>query len=684
MIRATLSFAFVSFAFVALEYGCGGDVVVTSDDADASSVAEGGGGDATLDDGAGGDASGRDATSDATSDGATSGDAGDGAPITDGASTDSDSGEGADTGDGNDGAPEGGGPPCSPPQSACATQDGGAPSGLCKGGVCVPCTDPSDDTACSAAYDDGSSTGYICKAGACVPGTCHTSADCDGGLCGVTQANSCGPCATDSQCQKDPSYPNDICNVGTGQCVSAACEPSRSFCTANPADICCLGACLAGNCCDDSDCPALTPACDKAFSWDLAGKCDACVLQPASPTRVYVDPINGVDAPGKGSGTALSGLHGRCAVKTVTYALAELGSNPAPGSEILIIGGPVSEASGETFPIVIPSNVLLDTANNGAPYSSIEVPPGEDGIVLAGDGIVIENLLIDGQGNTAARGIVVTGGSTKTNQMGSITVQDFAGPAIEVSGSGAADIWFGTTLTGNGSAGSAAGGLVVRDNGYANVGASSGELIAISDNTGAGIVVQDDASLLMTGLPSTGGSSSIEVNGNTGDGILFAPATSTAGAPVPQSSITGIVVSQSGGNGLVIQGGANVKVRKSYVLGNGGSGIDVVTNPGGCHGQAGCNDSDISAIDLGQETGPDWGLNTLQDGKMPNDDVGICLSLDAPAPGSLHAAGNIFSSSVNCSTSTATLGKNQCQAGSKQAVGVATTPNTIDTATCTN
>ena len=65
--------------------------------------------------------------------------------------------------------------------------------------------------------------GHICFQGICQPGNCHgTSADCSGALtgylCGAQSANTCGACATDSQCQADSTYGSaTICNTTTGQ-----------------------------------------------------------------------------------------------------------------------------------------------------------------------------------------------------------------------------------------------------------------------------------------------------------------------------------------------------------------------------------------------------------------------------------------------------------------------------------
>ena len=144
--------------------------------------------------------------------------------------------------------------------TVCSVDPSYGSSTVCIGGGCVPgdCHGSSGDcptgqlcgisaarhlrrllTDAQCAADPTYGAGHICFQGICQPGNCHgTSGDCSGALsgyvCGAQSANTCGPCATDSQCQADQTYGSaTICNTTTGQsesgeCVSAACSTQRS------------------------------------------------------------------------------------------------------------------------------------------------------------------------------------------------------------------------------------------------------------------------------------------------------------------------------------------------------------------------------------------------------------------------------------------------------------------------
>src|SRR5437660_360294 len=120
--------------------GCGGDDSVQINTPD-------GGGDVT---------SGSDA---GDNDGTTGNDGG--SQIDSGNDTGTKADTGNDTGTSNDGSANDGNAgdggdaavACSPANSACS--GGGVTAGLCKSSVCTACTDPTDDSLCSAAYADG-------------------------------------------------------------------------------------------------------------------------------------------------------------------------------------------------------------------------------------------------------------------------------------------------------------------------------------------------------------------------------------------------------------------------------------------------------------------------------------------------------------------------------------------------
>ena len=220
-----------------------------------------------------------------------------------------DSGEDSAADSGLDATQDAAPPPCTGAETACVA---GATAGLCVGNLCLPCNSPTDDSNCSTAYGDGGTGTYVCNTGgSCVPGNCNVDSDCTtaGEICGVTMANVCGACTSDSQCQSDPTYgPNTICNVpdaGGGTCISSVCTTASTAC-GNPSDFCCAtgnggSACVPGNCCvnadcqsgvcggggpnlcgpctSDSQCAAPTPVCDTTGVGGTTGACVATTGQ---------------------------------------------------------------------------------------------------------------------------------------------------------------------------------------------------------------------------------------------------------------------------------------------------------------------------------------------------------------------------------------------------------------------
>jgi hypothetical protein len=176
----------------------------------------------------------------------------------------------------------------------------------------------------------------LCLAGVCTPGDCRTDADCPtmGQICGASQPNTCGGCTHDAQCKADPTYgPGHICKTSTGTCVADACANNNQACAANSADFCCAGHCVSGNCCATAQCTGANQTC-------VSNQCP-----PVANNTYYVDPLNGSDAVATGSGAT----GGMCAFKTLTHALAVIGS-PKGATKVEILNtATVGVSSGETF-----------------------------------------------------------------------------------------------------------------------------------------------------------------------------------------------------------------------------------------------------------------------------------------------------------------------------------------------
>lgn len=541
--------------------------------------------------------------------------------------------------------------------------------GLTQPGVCSPC---GTDTQCQNDKTYGS--GYICVGGACTAGNCHTDTDCpQGQICGVTQAHYCGKCTTDTQCKNDSTYGSGyVCNTTSGACVQNTCTAVNQTCPLNPGDECCAVSgsdiCVAGDCCTNTQCSGGTPACEGYA-------CTACDAV-GSPWHYYVDPVNGSDGVGTtGSGTAAGQANSVCAFKTITaaigYVLKQSGGTPNAGTEIIVKGpSTVSNATnGETFPIVVPANVLVK--GDGVSTVTVDVTAGVEGFTLDTKSSGVASLIVDGQSNTATHGIHAGTGSAST--VSGVTVQNFLDEGILVDGSGVLAITGGTQSIKNGTAALPNSGLHVTGSASATItGGTNGGPTAFSNNT-QGILVDQTASIAVTGAAGSGGVGTVVANGNASDGVYISQSISTF---PPTNTITGLVVWKSGANGIRIDGGSVLTLRSSYVLNNKGSGVLAEDNTAGTGSYA-----NFSNIDLGKNSSTQWGLNTLQDSANPNASTGVCLATFATVGTNLNAAGNIFGT-VNCSTTAGTLTFSQCN-GASDVGSIGSAKNTITTSQCT-
>src|SRR5688572_25042916 len=266
--------------------------------------------------------------------------------------------------------------------------------GLCKSGACATCTDMTDDAACTTAHGSTSNP-YYCASGVCTAG-CRTSAQCNGKLCGVTTANQCGSCSgpmADVQCQMLVNT-GTICEISTGNCVTAVCTSVGARCAANPADLCCPAGspggnlCVTGDCCSNTDCGDGGKVCVD----------NVCTNCPApSGNTVYVDPTEtnpgttptGADVPG-------------CRYRTITAAATAVGT-PAVATTIVVRGtatitgqkmGMCNNANVECFPITVAANVTI-TGDVAMP-PTINVPAEATGFLMSAGGAALSRMTLDG------------------------------------------------------------------------------------------------------------------------------------------------------------------------------------------------------------------------------------------------------------------------------------------------
>src|SRR6185369_7803569 len=93
----------------------------------------------------------------------------------------------------------------------------------------------------------------------------------------------------------------------------------------NPADVCCGATCAPGNCCTNAECSGATPACSG----------HTCIACDVGGNTFHVNPMDGSDA-SSGSGAAGGTPNAACAFKTLAAALAAVGPNPGPNTQIVV------------------------------------------------------------------------------------------------------------------------------------------------------------------------------------------------------------------------------------------------------------------------------------------------------------------------------------------------------------
>ncbi len=589
---------------------------------------------------------------------------------------------------------------------------------ICLSGACTPgdCHDTSTD--CTAGKICGVSTahtcgncgagstgdmqcttdarygGDICFQGLCGPGNCHaSSSDCTGAnaglICGASAANTCGSCTSDSQCKSDSFYGSgDICNTTTGKCVTAACSPNSSACSANGSDFCCGASCVPGNCCVDGDCGAAGTAC-------VGHVCSAC--NAASGNKWYVDPANGNDLTATGSDMSGGIVAPGCAYKTITQAIAHMPAVPFAGSQIIIIGASGSTtglSAGDTLPIILPTNTTLTTT--GGPITITLATPGVNnpgGFRLNNNGSGITGgagapLVLDGNNHPVNGGIAIEvspGTATFTSNVSNVTIQNTNGDGIRVT-AGTLTVGAGVVVSGSNQDG------IRISGGAANINNPAGAQTLFTGNAQHGIEVSGLGSVSVTGTPGTPipiNSGTVVASGNTTAGIRINQ--TPGGAGLVTNNINGLVAWGNTNYGMRLFGGSLVKVRNSILLGNLQYGVIV----GGNNVASG---DDVTKLDLGKagDPGKNW-IQTPVGAAGANANGGLCVAL-ANCTGAclggmgtitenVSAEGNEMVSTTNtqadCSTSTATVTKGGCGAQRSDGINAATNvTTTVDVAGC--
>ncbi|HEY8086470.1 MAG TPA: hypothetical protein VIF09_01455 [Polyangiaceae bacterium] len=415
--------------------------------------------------------------------------------------------------------------------------------------------------------------------------------------------------------------------------------------------------------------------------------CDA-----VNGTAVVVDPKNGDDATGFGSGTAGGTANGVCAFKTITYALAHLGT--AKTVNVLgtaHLGTKGAGFNGETFPLAVPAGVSV--IGGTAPVPTIEVPTGTGnagvGFLLATAGSVVQSFVLNGN-SAGIHGVQASTGSTAATSIDAVEVTGMAAAGIRVDGTGILTIGAGTQVHNNGITGQTElSGLHVTDTGHAVITGGTAP-IKFYLNGQDGILVDGAGSVHITGTPGTGITGNVLTEQNTGSGLVIHQTAPAAGS-LTQNVVTGLVAVKNTLDGAQLFAGSNVVVRGSVFLSNSNSGVHVDST-----GAAATQTFDVSKIDLGTDTTTNAGKNTFQaHGANANTFAGLCLDIQPAKSQSLNAEGNTWVSSTNavadCSAAKSTLTENGVGKACLGAVDVggtglsavvAATSNGVDVALC--
>jgi hypothetical protein len=410
-----------------------------------------------------------------------------------------------------------------------------------------------------------------------------------------------------------------------------------------------------------------------------AGGSTSVACDPVTNATYVVDPVNGDDGMATGSGTAGGTPSGACAFKTVTAAIAAIGS-PATATTLQIVGTSTVSA-GETFPFTVPANTTV-TATGGV--VTVTPPAGLGAFKLSGAASGIDGgtgLVVQGAKATNAAldiGVDVSGGAGKGIFVKNATIAGFAGPGIGVHGAPTLALGPGVTVQDNGYGDGAKtpAGIVITDTSSVVIDLPLGTEapVLVTKNHFGGLSTSKNALVTITGKPgATLGTGTVVFSQSLGGpGIEI----STTATGLTGSTLNGVVAYKNAGSGIRTYPDAALKVRNSVALGNGLFGVRVEVDAAATGTGAG--------LDFGKAG--DYGLNVLQDPVTANKGAGICLVVETGASlGNIAVAaqGNNFGPSKDCSMMASSLSKNTtCDPGSVVDVGVVGATNSIDFKMC--
>jgi hypothetical protein len=367
-----------------------------------------------------------------------------------------------------------------------------------------------------------------------------------------------------------------------------------------------------------TDCAALAGG---PFACGTRSGTAACQCPDPSATQIFIDPVAGHDTatvPPNGATTPAA-----CRYKTITKALTAVTATRR--RLVATTGTPPASFTDETFPLVLPSNVTLDTADvtpTPANYTIVFDSPSATTAISMGDGSVLEGFTVQAAtGNAAAAAISCSAGAvtvrrcviagagaaaaskpaagiavgldgndTCTATLTNLTVRNFkVGLSVSTTSSTAVTVT-DTTLRDNGLATTSGAGLLIAAGKVTATrltinksAAGTATWGAVLDATTAGVVPSLTATdltvadLTRAGLHLVQGAGMAAPAAILNAGDIRAGSSSDCGAHVQAGGLTlnGTNVHQAGSDGLCLEGGTALVGAGSKLDGNGRDGLRV-------------------------------------------------------------------------------------------------------------
>ncbi|MCC6645703.1 MAG: right-handed parallel beta-helix repeat-containing protein, partial [Polyangiaceae bacterium] len=470
-----------------------------------------------------------------------------------------------------------------------------------------------------------------------------------------------------------------------GSAGAAAGQAGSAGAAAGQAGAGATGLC-GGGVCSDCAAPADDQACRTAYPGaDLCagGSCEACDKPGAT---LVVDPVNGSDARGSGAATAGGVAAPGCALRTVTAAIKLVNAGPGGVTTIQIVG-PSTLDAGESYPLVLPADVVLTTTGDVTAKPGPSLSGSNSAVVrLQHPGSAIDTdatFVIDASGSPASSqlaGVVVEPGSTDSTRLRGVSVLDAPGNGIRLTGKARLTVQDGVTVSGAGRGGNFSGIFLTDGGSLLTIDVPAGERPTTVVGSGSsGITVTGPSGVKISGVPGANpGEGTVVLSGNTVHGFNgLATGNGQQGV-----SLDGLVTfnngdaSSKGGSGVFLSMNTRAKVRRCVSLGNTRAGVHV-------DGTGALNSPATSLVDLGVAGDP--GLNVLQDAASANQGVGICFTPPTSVVTSTQVArGNTFGAAKDCATTAASLSKGaNCDGPHDVSVVSASASVTLDVAMCT-